>query len=214
MQQLWVDSKDWFDFSPDGPVRNWPSNGISPDPFHRGPKAALRELLPNGDSPKMLHVDLAHTYAIAGFGKDELASTLVFLSVRCRIFGEGNVDVVLDAAFRSYDQWCLQNKKTTTIKEFSKEELKITSTLHMNSIGFITLGCQFFCWKGVRWLLAVRTKPFLQHVPMPMPDLRLQQFPRGLGKGSDAALVSKWLKNVFDNMDETMVPVTYSWLIV
>lgn len=35
--------------------------------------------LENGNSPTLIKVDLAHTYAIAGFGKDELASTLFFI---------------------------------------------------------------------------------------------------------------------------------------
>ena len=76
----------------------------------------------------MMKIDLAHTYAIAGFGKDELASTLVFLAVRCYIFGHGNIEVVLNLAYESFSQWCLENRKNTTIKEFSKEELKITSS--------------------------------------------------------------------------------------
>ena len=39
-------------------------------------------------------------------------------------------------------------------------------------------------------------------------QLRLQQFPRGLGKGSDAALVGAWLEWVMDGMTEQDVPVT------
>ena len=38
---------------------------------------------------------------------------------------------------------------------------------------------------------------------------RLQSFPRGLGKGSDAALVSAWLHSVMSPMDESMVPDTF-----
>jgi hypothetical protein len=72
---------------------------------------------------------LAHTYATSGFGKDELASTLVFLSVRCGAFGAGNIQTKLDCAFDSFQAWCKRMKKTSTIKSFSKEELKITSLL-------------------------------------------------------------------------------------
>ena len=39
--------------------------------------------------------------------------------------------------------------------------------------------------------------------------LRLQSFPRGLGKGSDAALVGAWLQTVMADLDETMVPATW-----
>ena len=39
--------------------------------------------------------------------------------------------------------------------------------------------------------------------------LRLQTFPRGLGKGSDAALVGAWLQTVMADLDETMMPATW-----
>lgn len=38
--------------------------------------------------------------------------------------------------------------------------------------------------------------------------LRLQSFPRGLGKGSDAAVVGAWLESVLDNLALEQVPVT------
>lgn len=77
----------------------------------------------------MLKIDIAHTYAIAGFGKDELASTLIFLAVRCRKWGERNIPSQLEAAFESFDQWCKDKHKVTTIKSFAFEELKIKSLL-------------------------------------------------------------------------------------
>lgn len=40
--------------------------------------------------------------------------------------------------------------------------------------------------------------------------LRLQSFPRGLGKGSDAALIGAWLETVMMPLDESMVPAA-SW---
>ena len=39
--------------------------------------------------------------------------------------------------------------------------------------------------------------------------LRLQTFPRGLGKGSDAALVGAWLQTVMADLDESMVQATW-----
>ena len=127
MGSVWP--KDWYDLGPTGSTRNWPSNGAAGDPFHSGSIAAVRKLLPTGNSPSHCKVDLAHTYAIAGFGKDELASTLVFLSVRVGAFGPGNIWKKLEAAFESFQTWCVQRRETTTIKSFCKEELKITSSL-------------------------------------------------------------------------------------
>lgn len=131
-----IPSKDWYDFTPQGSIRSWPSNGVSPDPFHRGEIAALRNVQPNGDSPTMLKVDVAHTYAIQGFGKDELASTLIFLAVHCEAWGPGNIDVQLAAAFQSFEQYLLRSHKTSTIKGFTKEELKIKSTLNCLGVFF------------------------------------------------------------------------------
>lgn len=37
---------------------------------------------------------------------------------------------------------------------------------------------------------------------------RLQCFPRGLGKGHDAALLSQWLKSVLDRVEPVQVPVS------
>ena len=124
-------AEDWWDLSRQGSVRTLPSNLIPPDPFYGGPKAALRNIAPHGDSPLMLKIDLAHTYAIAGFGKDEMASTLIFLAVRCCRWGSGNYPSQLDAAYASFWQWCIDNKKTSTIKGFNKEELKIKSPLNL-----------------------------------------------------------------------------------
>lgn len=77
-----------------------------------------------GDNPKTIKVDIAHTYAIAGFGKDDLASSLVFLCVRCNAFGAGNYEDQLERAWAHFKTWCTANRKYTTILEFSKKELK------------------------------------------------------------------------------------------
>ena len=82
-----------------------------------------------GDNPNFIKTDLAHTYAIAGFGKDHLASAIVFISVRCGFWGHARFEEQLKLAFASFSQWCVDNKKYTTIREFDKTELKITSPL-------------------------------------------------------------------------------------
>ena len=96
-------------------------------PWKPGPAAHIRKMLPTGDSPFMIKTDLAHTYAIAGWGKEDLSSSLVFLAVRCAVFGPGVYQDQLDWAYESFESWCYEHKKTTTIKDFSKDELKITS---------------------------------------------------------------------------------------
>lgn len=97
-------------------------------PFKVGRVAPIRELI-GGDHPERICIDIAHTYAIAGYGKDELASLLVFLAVRCNVWGNANFEIQLERAYESFSAWCSRNKKTTTILEFSKKELKFSSLL-------------------------------------------------------------------------------------
>ena len=101
-------------------------------------KASLRRIKPNGNDPKMVKIHLAHTYAISGWGKDELASSLVFLCIHCNLFGYGPIDKKLDAAYDNFRQWCVANHKTSTIREFSLLELKMQSLL--DSIFFLGMG--------------------------------------------------------------------------
>jgi hypothetical protein len=75
----------------------------------------------------MIKVDLAHTYANAGFGKDHLASTLIFVAVRCKYYGGTSFPTQLSKAYVAFSAWCAQNKRYTTIRCFDKTELKIVS---------------------------------------------------------------------------------------
>ena len=120
-------AKEWWDVSATGPTRLWPSNGANPSPFHPGPRSPLRDIHLVGDRAEMIKVDLAHTYAIAGFGKDHLASTLIFVAVRCTYFGGTNFPTQLSKAYDAFSAWCAQNKRYTTIRSFDKTELKIVS---------------------------------------------------------------------------------------
>ena len=124
----WIPPKNWHDLSRSSGVRSWPRNGQCESPFHAGRIAPIRKMI-GGDSPERICIDVAHTYAIAGYGKDELASTLILLSVRCNVWGNANFEVQLARAYDSFSNWCAQHKKTTTILEFSKKELKIQSLL-------------------------------------------------------------------------------------
>lgn len=89
----------------------------------------MRDLHEDPNDVSMIKIDLAHTHSIAGWGKDELASTLIFVAVRCALFGPGTMETQLEEAFGSFKEWCAANHKCTSITEFSKSELKITSFL-------------------------------------------------------------------------------------
>jgi hypothetical protein len=77
------------------------SNFVPPDPYKPGVRSPLRDLT-GGDNPKTIKIDIAHTHSIAGYGKDDLASSIVFLAVRCKIWGEGNYEKQLELAWDSF----------------------------------------------------------------------------------------------------------------
>lgn len=187
-------SKDWTDLSRHGATRNWPKDGISPSPFHRGRKASIRNMLPSG-GVKTIRIDLAHTYAIAGWGKEQVASLLVLVAVRCSLFGNGGYEDQLKWAFDSFSGWCQLHSKTSTIHEFSKKELKISSLLE-----------QTIYWDFIVVIFLISTCHHSSLIPK--SQLRLQKYPRGLGKGSDCALVGGWLESILTPLDPATVPAS------
>ena len=123
--------QEWWNLGPRGPLRTLEANVVVESPFWDDRKRSpLRDITPNGDDPKKILIDLAHTYAIQGWGKDDLASSIVFLSVRCGVWGT-HVDYKskLDRAWGSFKSWCVTNRKSTTITDFSPQCLKIQSYL-------------------------------------------------------------------------------------
>lgn len=131
----WHQSQEWWNVGPHSTVKAWPRDAAVPDVFKPGRTSGLRKILPCGDSVHKIKVDIAHTYAICGYGKDELASALVFLAIRCNVWGHGNMEKLLDLAYDSFQSYCKERKKTSSIMEFSKQELKITSCF-----GYIVVG--------------------------------------------------------------------------
>ncbi|CAL1128522.1 unnamed protein product [Cladocopium goreaui] len=158
---------DWYNFSASASIRSWPKDGEVDSPFKTGDKAAIRNIVPGGDDPYMIKIDIAHTYAICGYGKDDLASIIVFLSCRCLLFGGRKIEDQLDNAFQSFNNWCIVNKKTTSITSFDYQTLKITS---------------------------------------------LQEYPRGLGKGFDTALLGAWMGHFLGSLADDGVPDNYKEL--
>ena len=108
-------------------MRTWPRDRLAANPFKSGRVSSLRRIVPNGLRPDKIRIDLAHTYAICGWGKDDIASAIIFLAVHRSLFGNGVLEHKLVLAYESFVDYCKQRGKTTTIMEFSKQELKITS---------------------------------------------------------------------------------------
>ena len=120
-------AEDWYDMTSSGPMRSYQPDENIDNPFKAGTPSPLRLLW---DDPRAVKIDLAHTYAIAGWGKDCAASDIVFLAVRCGVFeAPDRFQEQLHQAWASFKTWCVQNKKCTSIQDFAKEDLKITSSL-------------------------------------------------------------------------------------
>ena len=110
-------------------IRSWPKDGNCPgDPFKRGIKSPLRGIH-QGDSPSKILIDPAHTYAIGGYGKDDLASALCFLACRCNHWGKAKNNIQLERAYDDFKKYCVDRGKTTSIMDFSYQTLKIKSFL-------------------------------------------------------------------------------------
>ena len=118
--------QEWYDLSQTGKVRNLQRADPNPDPFWPT-VSPLRSISTMGD-PRMIRPDPAHTYAIAGWGKDLCGSGLVLLC-RMRCFGQLSVVKSLEIAFGSFKDYCKRMSKTTSITEFSFKTLKIESRL-------------------------------------------------------------------------------------
>ena len=118
--------EDWTDLSRSGSTRSWPRNGVAPSPFKPGRRSAIRNMLPSGGH-RPIRIDIAHTYAIAVWGKDQLASLLVLCAVRANLWGRAGYEEQLKRAFESFQEWCQVHSKTSTVLDFSKKELKISS---------------------------------------------------------------------------------------
>ena len=120
--------QDWWDVGQNGAVRTLPEHAEVENPFKSGVVSPLRQI-PHVDCPKRILIDVAHTHAICGFGKDDCASALVFLSCRYRLWGGNTIPKRLELAYDSFQDYCVKRGKTTSIMEFTYQDLKIKSTL-------------------------------------------------------------------------------------
>ena len=76
---------------------------------------------------KSFRPDTAHTYAIAGWGKDMAASSILIL---CHLgyFGRGGIDKKLGEGFSHFKAWCTKWCRTTSLTDFSLKTFKLGQT--------------------------------------------------------------------------------------
>ena len=123
--------KDWWDLGPGGSTYTWPRDGVAESPF-KAPLAALLTL-PGCGTPFFVQPDPAHTYAIAGWGKDMAASTLVIL-MRLRIYSRGSFQDRFDDLFGRFKEYCKRHGKTTSLTGFSLKVMKVTTSFGFSNI--------------------------------------------------------------------------------
>lgn len=85
--------------------------------------------IPQGDTVKKILIDVAHTHAIQGYGKDDCASAICFLAIHCQYWGAAVIATQLDRAFDSFKAYCVRNGKTTSLTDFSYQTMKVKSSL-------------------------------------------------------------------------------------
>ncbi|CAE7495689.1 Khdc3 [Symbiodinium pilosum] len=118
------DVADWWDVK--GEIQDLPADHNPSWPFKAGPPAALRRL-PMGENPKFARIDPAHTWAIAGIGKDLAASTIL-LCARIGIFGYGSLDKCLKRAYDIFQAYLVKAGKYSSIDDFSYKTMKCGKT--------------------------------------------------------------------------------------
>lgn len=123
--------QDWYNVGPTSSTRTFPRDGDPGDVF-KATRSPLRDL-PSCDNPHWIQPDAAHTYAIQGWGKNWVSSTiLVMVNFGC--FGSTgwrNVGRKLEEAFGCFKDWCKEHGKTTSLTEFSLKVFKVKSFLKL-----------------------------------------------------------------------------------
>ena len=101
-----------------------------PSPFKDDePPWPFRRLPTIGDTPENIRPDVAHTYAIVGWGKDLAASSLLLL-VQLKVFTARSVQAALDLAYENFCEYVHRMNKSTSITNFTmKTTLKIETPL-------------------------------------------------------------------------------------
>ena len=111
-------------------TRALPRNAENPSPF-AATRSAFRDL-PDGDTASFIVPDPAHTYAIAGWGKDFLGSSILLL-LHMQVWGPGTIQVQLNRAWELFKDWCKANHRTTSMTYFKLKTFKVASLLNSSS---------------------------------------------------------------------------------
>ena len=122
-------AQDWFDLGPTSSTRTWSRDAAIESPFKH--RVSPLRAMPSCFTASWAKPDPAHTYAINGWGKDMMASTVLLL-VRLGMFdnhGYRWLSQGLSEGFDRFKQWCRAHHKTTSLTSFSLKVFKINKLL-------------------------------------------------------------------------------------
>ena len=107
----------------------WTPENPGRHPWTRDTYSPLRKI-PGGENWLRIRIDPAHTYAIQGWGSTLATSSLILLCQLGLAVGR-SINRRLDYLFRSFKQWCCNNRKTTSLSCITLEKLKMKSMLDL-----------------------------------------------------------------------------------
>lgn len=128
---------DWHDPTDDAQWVQEHEAGTAPSPFKPGNPPPFLDIPGLGD-PQSMQLDYCHAFHL-GYGIDAASSTVVLLA-NLGHFGRGALDDRLHRGYGTFLAWCRSNKKTTSIKDFSKQDFDMASQLPFSLIYFKVLG--------------------------------------------------------------------------
>lgn len=158
--------------------------GEPPDPFKR--VVSPLTTVP-GWSVDAIKTDLMRVFNL-GFGGDMSSSTIILLVREGWIFQGRSIDKRFDHAYEKFYDWCVENKKTTSVPSFELKRFKVTHLVVVYRVVFY-----FVLLRIV--LLQLR----FHHVANQLRQKN--QFPKGCGKAFDTALLCKWLMKELQSTD-------------
>ena len=109
---------------------------MAESPF-KTPLAALLAM-PGCNTPSFIQPDPAHTYAIAGWGKDMVASTIIIL-MKLKVFSAGSFQDRFDHLFGRFKEYCKLHGRTTSLTGFSLKVMKVTTSFGNCSLSTVSI---------------------------------------------------------------------------
>ena len=129
---LSIPCQDWYNASPTSMIRTtWCPQRPVARPWKNNWQSPLRDI-PGGDDWNRIRIDVAHTYAIQGFGSTMATSSCILLC-RFGLVRGRSMNARLEQLYLEFKAWCKTSKKTTSLTGLSLKKFKMTSQLDLKA---------------------------------------------------------------------------------